>query len=1090
MAAPALPAVVPPLVVVMVVHDPGPWFDETLRTVADQTYPDLSLLVIDTASAEDPTARVQAVVPSAHVHRLEADPGFGAAANLVRDLVEGAAFYAFCHDDVALEPDSLRALVEEAYRSNAGIIGPKLVSWTDPRRLLQVGMGVDKTGVAAPLAERGELDQEQHDAVRDVFVVPGACTVVRADLFEALDGFDPGIDLLGDDVDLCWRAHALGARVLICPTARVRHLEALGERRPVDDRRRLLARHRLRTTLVGYGWFHRVRVLPQAVLIALVEALYALLSGHPDHARDVLGAWPWNLRRAGDVRRRRKALRTTRRVKDREVRDLQVRGSARFSAFLRGQFTEREDRVATFARSGRDLAGSMRDGARQLTGAFAILLTVLVIVSSRGLLFDGIPAVGELARFPDSPRTLLEAFWSGWRRDGLGGSGAQPTGFAILGVLGYLALGAMQLLRGLLVVGCIPVGALGAWRLARPIGSRRASVAAFAVYLALPVPYNALARGSWSGLLVYAASPWILLLLGRASGVAPFGPVGAEPDERQARLPRRRVAGLVLSLGLLLAVVAAFVPFAIPVVLGVAVATCAGSLLCFRVAGVARVLVVAVGAAAVAVALHVPWSLDLLRSAHPWDAATGVGSTAGGPLTLGRILRFESGPWGAPPLGWAFLLAGALPVIIGRSWRLEWAVRAWLVVVAGWTVLWAGQEGHLPVALPAAEVVLAPVAAALALAAALGLAAFETDLRAYRFGWRQILSVAAALGVVLGALPLGSGLLDGRWRMPDRDFNASLDSLVSTEGRPAFRVLWVGDAELLPVHAWRYDEDLAYAATDRGAPTVLDRLRGGPPGATPLLADALALAEDRRTNRLGHLLAPMGVRYLVVPLQLSPSGSAAADASGDDARAAADALADVLSQQLDLEEVPVRGGLVVYRNTAWASSRSVLPARSGDRTDFTQAVADDLAAARPALARDRGAVDAVGRVPAAGDLLVASTADDHWSVRVAGVPLARGETYGWANQFTATRTGPATLTYDTPLARRLAVVGQVVLWVLVVLVRRRLLRRERAAVEAGGSAPLAVEAAPGPDPEDRAEPAPEAATVDAGAPAGEPEEVG
>ncbi len=38
----------------------------------------------------------------------------------------------------------------------------------------------------------------------------------------------------------------------------------------------------------------------------------------------------------------------------------------------------------------------------------------------------------------------------------------------------------------------------------------------------------------------------------------------------------------------------------------------------------------------------------------------------------------------------------------------------------------------------------------------------------------------------------------------------------------------------------------------------------------------------------------------------------------------------------------------------------------------------------------------------------------------------------------------------------------VVLWVLVVLVRRRLVRRERAAVEAGGSAPLAVEAAPGP----------------------------
>ena len=50
-----LPAVIPPVVVVMVTHDPGPWFEETLASLADQTYPDLGFLVIDTASAE--TAR-------------------------------------------------------------------------------------------------------------------------------------------------------------------------------------------------------------------------------------------------------------------------------------------------------------------------------------------------------------------------------------------------------------------------------------------------------------------------------------------------------------------------------------------------------------------------------------------------------------------------------------------------------------------------------------------------------------------------------------------------------------------------------------------------------------------------------------------------------------------------------------------------------------------------------------------------------------------------------------------------------------------------------------------------------------------------
>ncbi len=55
-----------------------------------------------------------------------------------------------------------------------------------PRKLLQVGLSADKVGVITPLVERGELDQEQHDRVRDVFAIPGGCTLVRADLFASL----------------------------------------------------------------------------------------------------------------------------------------------------------------------------------------------------------------------------------------------------------------------------------------------------------------------------------------------------------------------------------------------------------------------------------------------------------------------------------------------------------------------------------------------------------------------------------------------------------------------------------------------------------------------------------------------------------------------------------------------------------------------------------------------------------------------------------------------------------------------------------------------------------------------------------------
>src|SRR5579863_1448085 len=223
--------IAPPVVAVIVTSDPGEWFEETLRAFASQDYPELSVLVLDAASATDPTPVVASVLPHAFVRRLPANRGFGATANEVLTMVEGASLLLFCHDDIAPDPDVVHILVEESFRSNAGIVAPKLVSWEDPTRLLHVGMAVDKSGAVVDRMEPGEIDHGQHDAVRDVFLAPGGCTLVRFDLFAELEGFDPEIFAMGEDLDLCWRAQILGARVVVAPGARVRHLEMLASGR-------------------------------------------------------------------------------------------------------------------------------------------------------------------------------------------------------------------------------------------------------------------------------------------------------------------------------------------------------------------------------------------------------------------------------------------------------------------------------------------------------------------------------------------------------------------------------------------------------------------------------------------------------------------------------------------------------------------------------------------------------------------------------------------------------------------------------------------------------------------------------------------
>jgi len=268
-------AQVPAVVAVMVTTDPGPWFDEALSSLASQDYQELSVLVLATGEdTPDVTERVARVLPDAFVRNLSGRPAYGAATNEVMGMVEGAAFYLLLHDDVALDHDAVHEMVEESFRSNAGVVTPKFVNWDDPTVLLHVGMNCDKTGAVVDRILEGEVDHGQHDAVRDVFVAPGGCILVRADLFRELNGFDPGIVAMGEDLDLSWRCQVAGSRVVVAPDARVRHREvvaggvvplAVAGVGPARGRRAitmqaLQRRHELRAVLKCYTRIHLIRV--------------------------------------------------------------------------------------------------------------------------------------------------------------------------------------------------------------------------------------------------------------------------------------------------------------------------------------------------------------------------------------------------------------------------------------------------------------------------------------------------------------------------------------------------------------------------------------------------------------------------------------------------------------------------------------------------------------------------------------------------------------------------------------------------------------------------------------------------------------
>ena len=206
------------------------------------------------------------------------------------------------------------------------------------------------------------------------------------------------------------------------------------------------------------------------------------------------------------------------------------------------------------------------------------------------------------------------------------------------------------------------------------------------------------------------------------------------------------------------------------------------------------------------------------------------------------------------------------------------------------------------------------------------------------------------------------------------------------------------------------------------------------PGQEPPAAAGLRAAWDEamsgRSDRMGASLAPLGVRYVIVMERIAP------EPFGDLVEPVPASVHDRLGSQFDLERRESRGGVAVYRNTAWRPTRTLLEG-SGEVT-----AARIAAAANLALPTFEHPTTARGQVPAGSTLYVAD-ASDGWVLRVNGERIGSEPALGWAQSFPTGAGGTAVLRHD----RSAANVSRIVLWAVVaVVVPLAMLRRRSAGV--------------------------------------------
>ena len=1009
--------VAPPVVASMVVYRPGPWFVESLQALAAQTYPQLQtlFLVVGTHDGDgegidtDLTELIHSVLPQAVVRHIEGNPGFGLVSNEVARLVDGeGGFFCLLHDDVALEPEAIERLIEETYRSNAGLVGPKLVEWDDPTILQSVGLNVDRIGEVEPLIGDNEKDQEQHDSVRDVFALSSACLLIRSDLFRELGGFNRQIDFFGEELDLCWRAHLSGARVLIVPAAKARHRNGIDSRATNVERTSAQARNRVRTVVTLSGGLQLPFVMLQMLVASVVQVVAGIFGGGFTAALASLRASLAVIIDLPYVLRRRSEVRPLRLVAASEIHDLQVSGSARFSSFVR----RRSRRIQQASLAQKDRKDAVKH-QRFVTNVF-IAIIAFVLLGSRSFVLHGVSRIGEflpMRAVSESPRALVTSFVSGWTQGGFGSAGSNSSGYVLMALAGAISFGRTGALQTALIIGTVFVGAFGMWKVPTGYFSLRARAIGMAMYVAVPLPYVALSKGRLSDLLVYAALPWVLRLFVRAE----LGLRGAKQTQ------------LLATAVLFAAVVLAFVPTFLAIVVWVAIAWIIGGFIAQanlrQAIAVGRIVVALVVGALV---LNAPW-VSQFANAQWMDHFIGNQAASVQRVGFTQLARFDGGLLRFGVIALGLYIPVFVSVVVTRSNTFIWATRSLSLVVLTGMLIVAIDANVVNIAAPSFGQLSAIVACGLALGAgALASFVFDDELTlAYRW-WKPVVACAVVASFV-GALPAVSMAVGGSW---NQSKTAIADLYTQMQDNPPegdYNVVYVGRSEVLPVSSLRVSDEVAFAVADDGELTMRDRWVK-PNDLSSNVESALHAIIWRETVRGGRLLAPLAVRYVVVP-QIDGGESTI-----EKPLPLPEDLLAALSTQLDFRRVYLASDLVIYENMAWVPSLSILDDNSsalskqaGDEVLLSSELKSTMPIARV------GDVASVATEVGASTVHLAVPFSNQLRLDVAGADVQPRVAFGGTTAFDVSDGGPATLKYKTPISQYLFIVVQSLLWLLVMV---------------------------------------------------------
>ena len=192
-------------------------------------------IVVDNNSRDGSQKMVEREFPEVLLIRSQVNLGFGGANNLGFQSAQGR-YIVLLNSDAFLTEGALERSVEHMDQNrNAGLGGGRLIgrdgSWQPSARKFPTILDdlIVRTGLAARFPHSrffGRFDRTWADVMEaaEVDWVPGAYSIIRAEVLSTVGAFDERFFLYSEEIDLCKRVKALGHSVCYWPDIAIVHI--------------------------------------------------------------------------------------------------------------------------------------------------------------------------------------------------------------------------------------------------------------------------------------------------------------------------------------------------------------------------------------------------------------------------------------------------------------------------------------------------------------------------------------------------------------------------------------------------------------------------------------------------------------------------------------------------------------------------------------------------------------------------------------------------------------------------------------------------------------------------------------------------